>query len=198
MFYYIEGTVAVLEPALAVLDCGGVGYQLNISAATASRLTPGSRARLYVYTAIAQDRFDLFGFYDLAEKRCFEMLIAVSGVGPKLAMSVLSVYLPEQLSAIILSEDERSLTAVGGVGKRSAQRIILELKEKLGKESPVASLSAFAPAAGAPGGKAKDAAAALAALGYNPGEISAALKHVDVNALEVPDIVRAALQQMSK
>ena len=198
MFYYIEGTLTILEPSLAVIDCGGAGYQLSISAATASRLTPDSRVRLYVYTAISQDRFDLFGFFNLAEKHCFEMLIAVSGVGPKLAMSVLSVYMPEQLSAIVLSEDERSLTAVPGVGKRSAQRIILELKEKIGKELPSSAISSFTPASTAPGGKAADASAALSALGYSAGEISAALKSVDVNSLEVPDIVRAALRQMMK
>ena len=95
MFYYIDGEVAVLEPNLAVIDCGGVGYCLNTTAMTVSRLKRGERARLYTYCYVKEDTFDLYGFYSVNEKRSFEMLLGVSGVGPKAALAILSSSTPE-------------------------------------------------------------------------------------------------------
>ena len=134
MLYHIDGTVAELEPNLAVIDCGGVGFALNITAATAAALKPGAKAKLYVYEAIGEANFDLYGFVGKSEKRCFEMLTTVSGVGPKAALSILSYNSPEALAMAVINNDEKALTAAPGVGKRIAQRIILELKDKLSKE----------------------------------------------------------------
>ena len=199
MFYYIEGTVALLEPNLAVLDCGGVGYALNASRNTVGHLQPGKKAKLYTYLLVKEEIFELYGFYSLAEKRCFEMLISVSGVGPKAALSVLSTNTPEGVAMAILSDNEKALTAAQGVGKRIAQRVILELKDKLRKESQTLEMPALAAgdvAAVGVSSKRTDAASALAVLGYSPSEITAALKGLDTEQMALEDIIRTALKQM--
>ena len=192
----------MLEPGLAVLDCGGVGYALSATANTVSRLKLGDRARLYTYEVIREDCFDLYGFYAPEEKRCFEMLIGVSGVGPKAAQSILSASTPDSLALAILSGNDKALTVAPGIGKKLAQRVILELKDKVGKAQGLADASAFAPspAAETPGraGKLTDAAAALGVLGYGNNEIAAALKGVDTETLPVEEIVRQALRKMVK
>ena len=199
MFYYIEGTVALLEPNLAVLDCGGVGYALNASRNTVGHLQPGKKAKLYTYLLVKEEIFELYGFYSLAEKRCFEMLISVSGVGPKAALSVLSTNTPEGVAMAILSDNEKALTAAQGVGKRIAQRVILELKDKLRKESQTLEMPALTAgdvAAVGVSSKRTDAASALAVLGYSPSEITAALKGLDTEQMALEDIIRTALKQM--
>lgn len=202
MFYYIEGTVTILEPAMAVVDCHGVGYALNITGNTAGRLKMGEKARLYTYCLIREDCFDLYGFYSLEEKRCFELLIGVSGVGPKAAQAILSSSTPESLSLAVISGNEKALTVAQGIGKKIAQRVILELKDKMAKEQKDNGFGAFSPVTaadvGGKTGKLNDAAAALAVLGYGNNEIAAALKGVDVEALAVEDIVRQALRKMMK
>lgn len=199
MFYYIEGSVALLENNLAVIDCGGVGYGISISTQTLSRLKVGSRARLYIYTLVREDCFDLYGFYTREEKRSFELLISVSGVGPKAAQAILSATTPDSLTLAIMSGNEKALMVAPGIGKRIAQRVILELKDKISKEA-----ADFMPAAGSePGaatvatGKLSDAAAALGVLGYGNNEIAAALKGVDADHMEVQDIVRLALKKIT-
>jgi len=203
-FYYINGAVAELGPQLAVLDCQGVGYALNVSANTLSRLKMGESAKLYTYCHIREDLFDLYGFYSLTEKRSFEMLLGVSGVGPKLALSVLSGVSPEGLAIAILGGDERALTAIPGVGKRIAQRLIVELKDKLAKEAGFdgsllaqGSGAPFAPQANS-GGKLADASAALIVLGYSGAEAASALKGIDVEKESLEDIIRLALKNMLK
>ena len=200
MFYYIEGTVALIDVGLAVIDCGGVGYALNATTNTIARLKAGERVRLYVYEMIAEDRFDLYGFYSREEKRSFEMLVGVSGVGPKVAQSILSSNTPEALSLAIVSGNEKALTAVPGIGKKIAQRVLLELKDKLGAELESLDFSGGPAPAEAPagGGKRADAAAALGVLGYSSSEIAAALKGLDIQTLSVEDIIRQALRNMMK
>ena len=198
MFYYINGVAAEMEPNLAVVDCGGVGFELNVTSNTLSHFGIGDKVKLYTYANIREDCFDLYGFYSLSEKRCFEMLIGVSGVGPKAALSILSASTPEQLAVAIVSGNEKALTVAPGIGKKLASRVILELKDKMAKEteniSPsVNTLSAASPASG---GNGNDAAAALAVLGYSSGEISAALKGIDTESLSVEDIIRKALKNM--
>ena len=200
MFYHIEGTVTDILNMLAVVDCGGVGYALNTTNNTLAGLKLGQKAKLYTYLNVREDCFDLYGFLTLSEKRCFELLISVSGVGPKAALSILSSSTPDALAMAILTGDEKALTVAPGIGKKIAQRVILELKDKMSKQSPeFASGSAIlsgTPAAG--GSKAADAAAALAGLGYSSSEISAALKGIDAESLPVDAIVKQALRKMVK
>lgn len=200
MFYYINGTVTVLENNIAVLDCGGVGYLCYVSLNTMSYLEKDKNAKLYTYCNIKEDAFDIYGFYDLSEKRCFEMLLSVSGVGPKAALSILSVASPEALIMAILSEDEKIITMASGVGKRIAQRIILELKDKVNKESGGGKpgKTGIVMPANSIGTKVSDVTAALTVLGYTPGEISAAMKNIDTEAYTVEEIIKLVLKNTMK
>lgn len=201
MFYYLNGIVTVLEPNVAVIDVGGVGYKCYVTLHTIGRLELNKPAKLYTYCHIKEDAFDIFGFHDLSEKRSFEMLLTVSGVGPKAALAILSTVTPEDLAMAILSGDERALTAAPGVGKRIAQRIILELKDKTSKEAEVLSKSGFGKGTtgiSTVGGKSADAAAALSVLGYSQSEISAAMRKVDVEALTVEEIIKQVLKNTMK
>lgn len=196
MLYYVSGTVAVLEPGLAVIDCGGVGYGCRVTAYTAGQLKLNQNARLYITESIREDAFDLFGFISREEQRCFELLTSVSGVGPKAAIAILSSGGPQNFTLAVMTGDEKMLTAAQGVGKKLAQRIILELKEKIGGSMEL-DFSAGTPSA-APaqtGGAAAMARAALQELGYSPAEISAALKGVDPGA-STEEMVRFALRAM--
>lgn len=196
MLYYVSGTVAVLEPGLAVIDCGGVGYGCRITAYTAGQLKLNQNARLYVTESIREDAFDLYGFISREEQRCFELLTSVNGVGPKAALAILSSGGPQNFTLAVMTGDEKMLTAAQGVGKKLAQRIILELKEKIGGSNMELDFSAGTPSAPAQtGGAAAMARAALQELGYSPVEISAALKGVDPGA-STEEMVRFALRAM--
>ena len=202
MFYHLEGTVAELGQNLAVLDCGGLGFALNVTVSTLSRLKLGERAKLYVTESIGETNFDLFGFSDKSEKRCFEMLIAVSGIGPKAALSILSYNSPESLALAILNDDVKALMVAPGIGKKIAQRVILELKDKIGKELGETSWSmpaAAVPAAVAGENKAlNDALAGLAVLGYSSAELGPVLKKMDIGGMDAQQIIKAVLKQMVK
>lgn len=199
MFHHIEGTVSEIEPNLLVIDCGGVGFEINTSQNTISSVRRGERAKLYVTESIREDCFDLYGFASRSERRSFELLIGVSGVGPKAAVSILSSSTPETLAMAVLTGDEKALTVAPGVGKKLAQRVILELKDKLAKDGQsFAANTAAGSVSPAPNGKSKlaDAEAALAVLGYGTAEISLALRGVDVSSLTVEEIIKAALKNM--
>ena len=201
MFYHIEGKVAELEPTLAVIDCGGVGYALNVTAYTLSRLRLGEKAKLYVSESIGETNFDLFGFLDKSERRFFEMLISVSGIGPKAAMSILSHNTPEGLALAIISGDEKALTVAPGIGKKIAQRVILELKDKVSKEmgSGGAELSSFQPVQTQTADSAVgDALAGLTVLGYSSAEIAPVLKKLDTQGMSAEQIIKTVLKQMVK
>ena len=200
MFHYINGTVAELLPNLAVIDCGGVGFEINTSAYTLSQLKNGEQAKLFTYVHIREDAFEIYGFASQSEKHCFELLLGVSGVGPKAALSILSVNTPENLVMSIVSENEKAITAAPGVGKKIAQRVILELKDKIAKETESVSFtgSDFAPAVRTDNSKLGDAAAALTVLGYTSSEVNAALKKIDVEALSLEEIIKSALKLMMK
>ena len=195
MLYYVSGPVAVLEPGLAVIDCGGVGYGCRVTAYTASQLKLNQPARLYVTESIREDAFDLFGFISKEEQHCFELLTSVNGVGPKAALAILSAG-PQNFTLAVMTGDEKLLTAAQGVGKKLAQRIILELKDKLGGANVALDFSG--PSVSAPvqtGNHAALATAALQELGYSPAEIAAALKGVDP-AASTEEMVRFALRAM--
>jgi len=199
MFYYLEGTVAVIQQNLAVIDINGVGYACFTTFNTLSHLESGKKARLYTFCNIKEDTFDIYGFYNMSEKRAFEQLLSVSGVGPKAALSILSSASPESLALAIIGDDENTLTAAPGIGKKLAQRIILELKDKVSKEMPALKASGFVPQGESsgqalPGAKQRDAAAALTVLGYSQPEISAAMRSIDIEALSVEEIIREVLK----
>ena len=200
MFYHINGTLSELEPGLAVVDCGGVGFAVNITMNTAASLSVGSKVKLYISEAIGESNFDLYGFMNKGEKRCFEMLISVSGIGPKAAMSILSHNTPESLALAIMSDDVKALTVAPGIGKKIAQRVILELKDKISKESGNVDISlplsnAVMPAQS---NAVNDAVIGLGVLGYSSAEISPILKTLSVESMTAEQIIKAVLKQMVK
>jgi len=195
MLYYVSGTLTVLEPGLAVVDCGGVGYGCRVTAYTAGQLKLNQPAKLFITESIREDAFDLYGFISREEQRCYELLTSVNGVGPKAAMAILAAG-PQNFTLAVMTGDEKLLTAAQGVGKKIAQRIILELKDKIGGSSMELDFSgpAVAPVPAA-GNHAALANAALQELGYSPSEIAAALKGADPNA-STEELVRYALRAM--
>lgn len=196
MIYYLSGPVAVLEPGLAVIDCNGVGYGCHVTGYTAAQLKLNQQAKLYITESVREDAYELYGFESREEQRCFELLTAVNGVGPKAAMAILSAGGPQNFTLAVMTGDEKMLTAAQGVGKKIAQRIILELKDKVGGSAMEFDFSGVKSAAPAP--KSNHAAlanAALQELGYSASEITAALKGVDPNA-STEEMVRYALRAM--
>lgn len=202
MFYYLEGTVAELLPYLAVIDCGGVGYACKTTNNTLSHLKKGQKGRVYTYLNVGEGVFDLYGFATQSELHTFRMLLGVSGVGPKAALAILSTGTPDALAMAIITGDEKTLTAAPGIGKKIAQRIILELKDKLAKESAATGLDFSGGGASVNAvsftNKASEAAQALAVLGYSSAEVAVALKGVDVENLPLEEIIRQSLKKMVK
>lgn len=200
MFNYINGTVSEVEPNFAVIECAGVGFGVNVSLCTLGDLKLGERAKLYLYESIREDAFDLFGFSTKAEKRCFELLVGVSGVGPKAAMAILSTTTPDGLVAAILNGNEKAITAAPGVGKKLAQRVLLELKDKIGNVDGVELSGAGLPAPALSGAdkNLSDATAGLMVLGYTQMEINTALRGVDTNEMTSEEIIKAVLRNMIK
>ena len=196
MIYYVSGNVSILEPGLAVIDCGGVGYGCRVTAYTAAQLKLNTTAKLYITESIREDAYELYGFVSREEQRCYTLLTAVNGVGPKAAMSILSSGGPQNFTLAVMTGDEKMLTAAQGVGKKIAQRIILELKDKIGGSNVELDFST-GPVNAAPqsGSSLALATAALQELGYSPAEISLALKGVDPQA-STEDMVRHALRAM--
>lgn len=199
MFYYISGKAAAAEPGMVVVDAGGVGYAINTSYTSARAVKPGETATFYTYLHVREGIFELYGFIRKEELACFKQLIAVSGVGPKAALAILGSVTPEKLALCVISGDEKALTAAPGIGKKLAQRILLEMKDKMSKDQ----LEAASGASGAvltelaaPGGAMEDALAALAVLGYPRAVAVNALQGVDTAGLATDEIVRAALKRL--
>ena len=195
MLYYVSGPVTVLEPGLAVIDCGGVGYGCRVTAYTAAQLKLNQPAKLYITESIREDAFDLYGFISREEQRCYELLTSVTGVGPKAAMAILSAG-PQNFTLAVMTGDENLLTAAQGVGKKIAQRIILELKDKIGGADVTLDFSgpSVAPVS-ADTGAMSLAGKALQELGYSASEVAMALKGADPNA-STEELVRYALRAM--
>ena len=199
MFYYISGKVAVVEPGVAVIDAGGVGYAINTSYTSARSVQVGEQATFYTHLHVREDIFELFGFARREELTCFKQLIAISGVGPKAALAILSAVTPEKLALCILAGDEKALIAAPGIGKKLAQRILLELKDKMSGDQLEAASAATGinvPDLAASGGALEDAMAALAVLGYPRAVAAAALQGVDTAGMATDEIVRAALKRL--
>lgn len=197
MFYFIKGTVALSEPGLVVIDAGGVGYGIMTSLTSSAQAQVGQQAMFYTYLHVREDIFDLYGFATREELDCFKLLIGISGVGPKAALSILGVTPPANLALAVLTDDQKTLSAAPGVGKKLAQRIILELKDRMSKSQLESASGAPADTGiAAPAGSAyDDAAAALMVLGYSKAESLAALKGADPS-MSVDEMVRAALKKL--
>ena len=186
MFYYLNGT-----------DCGGVGFSCNTSLRSLSTLEIGKKVKMYTSCVIREDAFDIYGFTTHAELNSFKMLTGISGVGPKAALSILSSSSPEDLALAVANGNEKALTIAPGIGKKLAQRILLELKDKVSADMRSltpgnAGVSAGQTAVGDQ--KSRDVAAALSVLGYNPSEINAVLSKIDITNLSVEEAIRQALK----
>ena len=199
MIYSVRGKLIHTENFAAVVECGGVGYLCQTTMNTLKTLKLNSEVTLYTYLNVREDAVDLFGFATQNELATFKTLISVSGVGPKAGLSILSELTAEQVAMAIATDDIKTITRAQGIGKKIAQRIILELKDKIAKETQEIGLpSAAGGTAAGIGGKAAEAAAALAVLGYTQQDISTALKGVDVEGLPLEEIVRQSLKKMVK
>ena len=199
MIYYVSGEVTVLEPDLAVIDCGGVGYGCRVTSYTAAQLRLGQKARLYITESIREDAYDLYGFISKDEQHCYELLTTVNGVGPKAAMAILSAGGPQNFTLAVMTGDEKMLTAAQGVGKKLAQRILLELKDKLssgGADVSSGGVSAGAVAMPVAGSAKDDAIAALVQLGYSRSDAMNALQGVDTAGKSTDELIRAALKRL--
>lgn len=202
MFYYISGKLAKLDGSFAVVDAGGVGFKMTISKSTYYRLTGKENTndvKLYTYMAVREDGTELFGFSTEEELSAFKLLITVSGVGPKAAISILSTLTPEKLALAICTEDKKAISQANGIGAKTAARIILELKDKLKNtviddfdESDTTAVNV------ASGSKLSDAQDALAVLGYSKNEALSALRGIDLNSLELDEIIKLALKKLMR
>lgn len=201
MFYYVEGRVAVLEQGLAVVDCGGVGYACHTSQNTVGKLKIGENARLYTYLYVREDIFELFGFCEQEELNCFKMLIGVSGVGPKAALAILSIATPSGLALAIITEDAKLLTQAPGIGKKIAQRIVLELRDKMSKGQLEGAAGKAAEAIAVPAkgevNHTQEAVAALMVLGYSQSEAFLAMEGLDTASMAAEDIIRQCLKKLA-
>lgn len=207
MFYYIAGKLAHLTPTTAVIDAGGVGYKMTISQNTYETLPRATsdtlpQAKLYTYMSVREDGIEMFGFASEAELSSFKMLLGVSGVGPKAAISILSLLTPEKFALAVCTDDKKTIAKANGIGPKTAARIILELQDKLLKQTPPeetkAAISTAMTSSGTSKGKLSEAQDALSVLGYSRSEALNALQGIDVSAMEIEDIIRAALKKLMK
>ncbi len=198
MFYHLNGIVTDIDINLAVIDCSGVGYAVNTTTNTLSRLKIGDKSKVYISECIKEDSFELYGFATVSEKRCFEMLLTVSGIGPKAAQAILCAVTPEGLALAIMNGDDKAITAAQGVGKKIAQRVILELKDKVAKQMGAADtpeMPAVLTQTDSGTGR-SDAVAALMVLGYGAAEINSVLRRMDTSGMSTEQIVKIALKNL--
>ena len=209
MYYYIRGELVAGTLNMAVVDAGGVGYKMTVSENTyralPRRTDKNPTVTLYTYLSVREDGIELFGFINERELSSFKMLLSVSGVGPKAAMSILSLLTPEKFALAVCTEDRKTISKASGIGPKTAARIILELRDKLMKETSIdddlstAMLDHSAEAAGAPArGKLSEAMDALLVLGYTRAEAQNVLKTIDTQALSIEDIIKEALKKLMK
>lgn len=200
MFYSITGRVVYLDTQSVALETGGVAFKCSTTLTTLKRIgEKGSTATLYTYLNVREDALDLFGFYTEQELECFKLLISVSGVGPKAALAILSELTPDKLALCLATGDSKSITRAQGVGPKLAQRVVLELKDKLAKglELPADSPEIQAAGLAAADGNASEAVSALVMLGYSQSEAAVAVSKLD-NTLPVEDLIRQALKQLAR
>lgn len=206
MFYYLNGELALRDINTCVIDCGGVGYKLTVSMITSESLASklGQKVKLFTYLAVREDGVELFGFGTNEERHAFNLLTGVSGVGPKAAMSILSVMSPDRLAMAVCTEDIKSISKAPNVGAKTAARIVLELKDKIAKdfitsssaEKSAGSIGATAPHA-TMSGNLSEATEALMALGYDRSSVIKALGGIDPT-LDVGMIIKTALKKLAR
>lgn len=204
MYYYLHGILEINEAGTAVIDCAGVAYKLTTSLITSELLSDklGQKVKLYTHLAVREDGIELFGFESSEERECFNKLITVSGVGPKAAMSILSIMTPDNFALSVCTEDIKAISKASGIGSKTAARIVLELKDKLSAE-----LSAYsgkqnkAPSHTMPitliSGNLAEATEALMVLGYDKNSVSSAISGLDPKA-PTGEIIRLALKKLAK
>lgn len=205
MFYYLSGELALHDTNTCVIDCGGVGYQLTVSLNTSEALSSrlGQKVKLFTYLAVREDGVELFGFGTNEEKHAFNMLIGVSGVGPKAALNILSVLTPDKLAMAVCTEDIKAISKAPNVGAKTAARIVLELKDKVAKEMPTmtskagASLGNIGASRMTMSGNLLEAMEALMVLGYDKNTVTDILKGIDPT-LGVSEIITLALKKMAR
>ena len=207
MFYYISGKLAMATPTTAVIDAGGVGYKLTISENTYNSLPPRHtqsepQTKLFTYMAVREDGIELFGFTSETELSSFKMLLSVSGVGPKAAISILSLLTPERFALAVCTEDRKTISKANGIGPKTAARIILELKDKLMKDTDIGEAAQMSIESASPvktnSGKLSEAQDALMVLGYTRSEALNVLKNIDTQTLGLEEIIKKALKMLMK
>ena len=198
MLYSVRGKLIHTTPSSAVVECGGVGFNCQTTFNTLRTLKPGGEVMLYTYLNVREDAMELFGFAEKTELETFKSLISVSGVGPKAGLAVLSELTPEQVAMAIATDDVKTITRAQGVGKKIAQRIVLELKDKLSKSVSDSGISnAGADAAAVAGGNIPKAIEALGVLGYSPSDVAPVLATLD-SSLPVEQLIAQTLKQMGR
>jgi len=204
MYYYLYGILELNEAGTAVIDCNGVAYKLTTSLITSELLSDkvGEKVKLYTHLAVREDGIELFGFESNEERECFNKLITVSGVGPKAAMSILSIMTPDNFALSVCTEDIKAISKASGIGSKTAARIVLELKDKLSAElsaysGKASSTSKRAPAPILISGNLAEATEALMVLGYDKTSVSNAVAGLDPKA-DTGEIIRLALKKLAK
>ena len=200
MIYSLNGKLIENEPNTAVIECGGVGYKCTVSLKTSAVLPKiGENVFVYTYLAIREDAVDLFGFINKDEMKAFKLITSVNGVGPKVGIAILSEFTPEYLYTYITAGDYKALTAAGGVGPKLAQRIVLELKDKIGalpREIDISASSSASTNIKLPQNNLRSAVGALVSLGFLQVEANRAVQNIDP-ALSTEDIIKQALNKLS-
>ena len=204
MFYYLNGELAYRDLNTCVIDCSGVGYKLTVSHITSQELgdSVGKKIKLFTHLAVRDDGIELFGFGSDEERSCFNRLTSVSGVGPKVAMSILSVMTPTDLSIAICTENIKAIAKAPGIGSKTAARIVLELKDKISKDISIPDTSSLIGGAAAKSlpknsKNLAEATEALTVLGYDKNTIVNVLKDIDTS-LDVGEMIRLALKKLSR
>ena len=199
MFYSITGKTVYIDSSSVAVDCGGVAFRCNATFNTLRKIgSLGETVTLYTYLNVREDALDMFGFYDTAELDCFKLLINVTGVGPKAALAILSQLTPDRLAVCVASGDVKAITAAQGVGAKIAQRVVLELKDKLKSyisQENGEEIAAINAASASDSGE--EAVAALVMLGYGKSEAAAAVGRLD-QTLSAEELIKQALRLMSK
>lgn len=198
MIYNVKGILTYTEPTFAVVECGGVGFKCFVSMTTLQSLTSiGTEVNLFTYMAVREDAMDLFGFSTQEELSAFKLLITVSGIGPKAAIAILSVLTPDRLSIAVSSGDVKSIQMAQGVGKKTAERVVLELKDKMvsigsGKVSAVVEGIQQVSS----NSNAQEAVEVLVSLGFNQSDAAAVVGTMD-KSMSVDDMIRKGLKELS-